>query len=330
MAGNNDSASRRILIAEGAIAFAALAAGTAFFGYSNENAPTVVEYVPTTVISQSVSEVEPVLPEPAEPVLSESAESVFSEIPDDEIENVPTSSRKNFVSRKSVYVSIDRVIDGSAVILARNAGADTITVDMKHDSGNLNWTSDLPLAKQLKTSSHRANINDILKEFLANEEFHTVARVSAFRDRIAGTENEYAVLNNRSQYWTDEKGIFWSSVRNSDIRNYIVSCAVELAELGFDEIMLENIAPESGRLDVMMTEERFADEAEQEFLALLRAVINKTDAYLSVKLDKNIFATEQPVNSLTADMITECFDYCWENTDGILKTVYCENFCGGL
>lgn len=317
MVGNNDSKLAKIPVLEGVFAFAALAVGVAFWGYYGDK-PPVVENVPAAVVSQSVSES---APQKVEPQPSVSAVSEPEPTPQPEL------GKKEFVTRRAVYVSIDRVLDGSAVTLARNASADTIIVNMKHDSGNLNWASEQPLALKLNVSSRRAGINDKLREFLANDEFHIAARVSAFRDRIAGAESEYAVLNNRSQYWTDEKGILWTSVGNEEIRSYITGCAAELAELGFDEIMLENISPENGRLEVMLPEYRFDADSEQKFLDSISETMRKTDAYLSVRINKNTVTSKQQVSALTADMVKDCFDYCWENGDGVYETVRCEDFC---
>lgn len=323
MENGRDNSFRKNLIFEGAVAFAALAAGIAFFGYSGEQQPASP---PVVVVSSQPAPVEPVVssePEKPEPQQPTEAPAV---IPEPVVEE-PEGGRREYVARKAVYLSIDRVLDKTALTIAENAGADTIIINMKHDSGNLNWESEQEIALRLGLSSRRANISEALREFLANDSFHTVARVSTFRDRLVGTEREYAVLNNRDNYWTDEKGLFWTAAGNADIRSYITGCVSELVELGFDEIMMENLAPEGGRLDVMLTEQRFDSDSEQALIDSLNEVVGKTDAYLSIKTGREALNSEQPLNALTADMVKNGFDYCWENVDGVLQTVTTDDFC---
>lgn len=324
MNNGHDNGFKRALILEGAVAFAALAAGAAFFGYSGETQPTPP---PAAVVSSQPAPVQPAVssaPEklPETPPVEAPAEP----LPEPEIKE-EIGGRKEYVARKAVYLSIDRVLDKTALTIAQNAGADTIIINMKHDSGNLNWVSEQEIALKLGLSSRRSEISESLREFLANDSFHTVARVSAFRDRLVGTEREYSVMNNRNNYWTDEKGLFWTAVGNPDIRSYIVGCVNELVELGFDEVMIENLAPDGGRLDVMLPEQRFDGDSEQALIDSLNEIVGKTDVYLSVKTGKAALTAAEPLNSLTAEMVKNGFDYCWENVDGVLHTVPTEEFC---
>ena len=170
------------------------------------------------------------------------------------------------------------------------------------------------LGRELRDSKKYAEYMEAKAAFLANEEFHMVARISAFRDRLVGTEMEYTVINNKNNYWTDEKGLFWTSVGNADIRSYVTGCAVELAELGFDEIMVENAAsPDSGYLDPIAAEERFDTASEEAFLSELKAA-----------------TAEKPVNSLAGDMVRNSFDHCWQSVEGVvglLESKNCDEFC---
>ena len=118
---------------------------------------------------------------------------------------------------------------------------------------------------------------------------------------------------------TDEKGVFWTSVGNADIRDYVVGCAIELAELGFDEIMIENAAsPDSGYLEPLPETERFDTASEELFLNELRSAIADTGVYLSIKPNQAALAAEEPVNSLTTDMVKNNFDHCWESVEGVV------------
>lgn len=325
MGGNYNMDYKITLILEGFLAFAALTAGVAFFG-AKDAAQPVEKVEPAVVISQPPVTVEEPVPEP-EPVLELESEPE----PVAGTDSAAEHKEKEYIARKAVYVGINQVLDGSALNTARSYGADAIIVNMKHDSGNLNWASEQKIALRLGLSSGRNNINQKLKEFLANEEFHMVARISAFKDRLVGAELDYTIKNNTGNYWTDEKGLFWTSVGNADIREYIIGCAVELAELGFDEIMVENAAsPDSGYLDPIPEEQRFDAASEETFLNELADAVAETDAYLSIKVNRDTLTAEEPVNSLTTDMVLNNFDHCWKQTEGVvdmMETIKKDDFC---
>ena len=331
MEGNLNKA-KKALILEGVLAFAALAFGVAFFGMSDMQQP-VEKAVAPVAVSQPSAPVKPApvqKPAPA-PAPAPKPEPKPEPAPEPIPEPEPALAKKEYVARKAVYVGINQVLDGSALNMAKNSGAEAIIVNMKHDSGNLNWASQQEIAQRLGLSSNRRDINEKLKAFLANEEFHMVARISAFRDRLVGTEMEYTVINNKNNYWTDEKGLFWTSVGNADIRSYVTGCAVELAQLGFDEIMVENAAsPDSGYLDPIPAEERFDTASEEAFLSGLKAAIEPTGAYLSINVKQDTLTAEKPVNSLTADMVRDSFDHCWQSVEGVvgmLESKNCDEFC---
>lgn len=330
MEGNNNA--KKMLILEGVLAFAALAAGTAFFGMSDVQQP-VEKVAAPAVISQPSAPVKPApvqKPAPA-PAPAPKPEPKPEPAPEPIPEPEPAPAKKEYVARKAVYVGINQVLDGSALNMAKNSGAEAIIVNMKHDSGNLNWASQQEIAQRLGLSSNRRDINEKLKSFLANEQFHMVARVSAFRDRLVGAQMEYTIINNKNNYWTDEKGLFWTSVGNAEIRSYVTGCAVELAELGFDEIMVENAAsPDSGYLDPIPVEQRFDTASEEAFLNELKSAVADTGAFLSIKVNQDTLTAEKPINSLTSDMVRDSFDHCWQNVDGVVglfESKKCDEFC---
>lgn len=325
MDGNYNKNSKKMLMLESVLAFVVLAVGVVFFGCADIKQPAE-KAKPFFAVSQPpipVKPVKPVKPAAAKPVpvFSDKAESAPISSSEPVFEQAPAAetAKKEYVKREAVYVGVEHVLNGSALNMAKNSDVGAIMVNMKHDSGNLNWYSEQEIAQKLGLGSKHDNINEKLREFLADDEFYMIARISAFKDRLVGAEMEYAVVNNKGNYWTDEKGVFWTSVGNADIRDYVVGCAIELAELGFDEIMIENAAsPDSGYLEPLPETERFDTASEELFLNELRSAIADTGVYLSIKPNQAALTAEEPVNSLTIDMVKNNFDHCWESVEGVV------------
>ena len=95
--------------------------------------------------------------------------------------------------------------------------------------------------------------------------------------------------------------------------------------------MVENAAsPDSGYLDPIAAEERFDTASEEAFLSELKAAIAPTGAYLSINVKQDTITAEKPVNSLTADMVRNSFDHCWQSVEGVvglLESKNCDEFC---
>jgi hypothetical protein len=79
---------------------------------------------------------------------------------------------------------------------------------------------------------------------------YTVARLSCFRDERLADIYECCIHSNSGYRWKDFGGIHWVSPASEQVQDYLVTLAVELAELGFDEILLTDLVyPTQGKLD---------------------------------------------------------------------------------
>ncbi|MEG2138052.1 MAG: putative glycoside hydrolase [Oscillospiraceae bacterium] len=139
--------------------------------------------------------------------------------------------------------------DGTAPAALAAAGANAAIFDMKADSGDLGYVSREPFAAAVKTSSQIEGINEQIKAYNAAADY-TVARVSCFKDHKTAQADESLPIRTYSDYrWTDPQNIIWISPASEKARGYLVAVCKELAELGFDEILLENAGyPTEGNL----------------------------------------------------------------------------------
>lgn len=149
-------------------------------------------------------------------------------------------------------VSLPRtaLYDGTAQAQVDAAGGNAAIFDMKAEDGTLGYVSDLTLAKDLSTSDSNPAINAAIQT-LTGGKLYTVARVSCFKDDAAPyRDNSLAIKTNSGYNWRDPGNLRWTSPANETVRQYLADICVELARLGFDEIVLDNAGyPTEGHLD---------------------------------------------------------------------------------
>lgn len=140
--------------------------------------------------------------------------------------------------------------DDTAAAQVAAAGGNAAYFDMKADDGTLGYISALPAAVSMGTSAANPGLNEVIAAFNATE-VYTVARVSCFRDNLAPRmDNSLAVRTNSGYNWRDAGDIRWMNPAVETARDYVAGVCRELAELGFDEIVLDNACyPVDGHLD---------------------------------------------------------------------------------
>ena len=139
--------------------------------------------------------------------------------------------------------------DGTAQAQVDAAGANAALFDMKKDDGSLGYVSALDLAKTAKASADDPALNAAIQLLNAGE-LYTVARVSCFKDdKLSDADRALNITTNSGYRWTDPEGLKWSSPTSHTVRDYVTGVCLELAGLGFDEILLDNAGyPTQGNL----------------------------------------------------------------------------------
>lgn len=141
------------------------------------------------------------------------------------------------------------MFDGTAANAVASVGGNAAVFDMKGDDGMLAYVSAVELAATAGVTTDSPGLNMAITAF--NEgELYTIARVSCFKDNeLPRAGQGLAILTNSGYRWTDPEGVRWSSPTSADVRDYLTALCVELAQLGFDEIMLDNAGyPDRGNL----------------------------------------------------------------------------------
>ena len=115
-----------------------------------------------------------------------------------------------------------------------------VMIDMKGAFGSFFYNSNLPDAV-MSASTNLEQVSKLITR-LHTKGFYTIARISAFRDRSYGESHVSSGLYmlNRKGLWMDPDGMYWLDPTNATTTSWITSQVLELRDLGFDEVVLDN------------------------------------------------------------------------------------------
>jgi len=176
------------------------------------------------------------------------------------------------------------------VDLVNDTELNTIVVDMKNDRGWLAYPSDLPEAK--RSRAYQPNVMDV-HEFLAlcrEKGIYTIARIVLFKDpSLAAAYPEWAVQTQNGEVWIDTEGSAWGDPFRTEVQDYLIAIAKEVAQLGFDELQFDYIRFPS---DGSVGQTRYIEESTlesrcktiREFCARLRHELGSYGVILSADL----------------------------------------------
>lgn len=263
---------------------------------------------------------EPVSPFPSDAAPTDSVLVIETPSPS------PTLTQRDLAKEtlQAVEVTPQALLDGAAAEQVKAAGGNAVLVTMKNDDGTLNYVSGVELAVSLNASGSDPAVNQAIRE-LAQGDCYTIARVSCFRDEILGGINDYAILSNSGYRWRDFNGVRWSCAGKPATRDYITAICAELAELGFDEILLVNpgFPPNgTGQMGWLRVDATYPlgnlDTVEGPFLAQVKAAIEPYGAVLSVEALGRELAGEEQATGLTVDNVTENCAHVWMDASDAL------------
>lgn len=225
---------------------------------------------------------------------------------------------------QAVEVTPQALLGGAAAEQVENAGGNAVLVTMKNDDGTLNYVSEVELAVSLNASGSDPAMNRAIQE-LVQGDCYTIARVSCFRDEILGSITDYALLSNSGYRWRDFNGMRWSCVGKSGTRDYIAALCAELAQMGFDEILLTNYGypPNgTGQMGWLRRDETYPwgalDTVVSPFLAQVKQAVEPYGTVLSVQALGRELAGEEQATGLTVDSLLENCAHLWMDTDDAL------------
>lgn len=196
----------------------------------------------------------------------------------------------------ALEVTAADITGGRAAELAARAGADALLVTVKDEKGVLAWWSAVPLAQNDMNGD--ADFGAAVSGLDTTGDLWLAARLPAFRDLWASVYNkEQALTTGSGKLWYDSGGISWLSAANEDARAYLTALCMELAELGFDEIVLERAGfPDSGKLSVIAADANYPAAGERE-AAVTEFLSGLADTLAEKGVVLSVLAAEQDVTA---------------------------------
>jgi len=137
--------------------------------------------------------------------------------------------------------------------LARRTEVNSLVIDIKDATGYVSHRTEVPLAHEIG-ATEEIRIRDLpaLLAWLEAEGIYPIARIVVVKDPIL-TEfrPEFAVQDTAGGVWVDAKGSTWLSPYSTEVWDYHVEIAREVAGLGFPEIQWDYVRfPDAPRADL--------------------------------------------------------------------------------
>ena len=119
-----------------------------------------------------------------------------------------------------------------------------LLLEMKPRSGQLMWESQAEMAVNYGISvatDTTAAVRDFLAE-MEEKDIYLAAQISCCIDNLLPTRTSaYTIKNEVGMNYQDEKGL-WLDAYNDAVRKYAAQMAQELFDMGFDEVVLADVA----------------------------------------------------------------------------------------
>jgi len=148
--------------------------------------------------------------------------------------------------KKAIYTPlsyIDSNLDFVIKQIKSSGVINGVVIDMKDDYGHILFDSKNATAIEIKAIRANANVPKILKA-LKDNNIYTIARVVTFKDSTLynAYSNKYAIKDIKTGLpWQGSKHERWVDPHSEFVRNYNISLAKEIQDLGFDEIQFDYI-----------------------------------------------------------------------------------------
>lgn len=215
----------------------------------------------------------------------------------------------------AVTVTAAQLRDGSASQIAASAGAGAIVVEMKGVNGKLAWQSGAELAATLGVNAADNGAAQAVRDLAQDGGLYLVARVHGFRDPALSKGRVGSLLTKKGKIWYDRRGVCWSSPADQQAADYLSALCLELADMGFDEILLDDAGyPWEGEVNVLATGDNRPEDRTvpvSAFLTRLSGELRARGVTLSVYVYEKLLPGEEVYSGLTAAVLAQNAGRVW-------------------
>jgi hypothetical protein len=159
---------------------------------------------------------------------------------------------------KAIYINGDTIATPGKfqelLALVDRSELNAVVIDVKADnSGRVLYASNVPIVQQLGTSDALIEDLDGLLKSLKDRNIYTIARLSVFWDQaVTLARPEWALKSKKApgQPWLAGNNTRWANPYSTEVWDYNIAIAKEVAERGFDEVQFDfAYFPSVGELD---------------------------------------------------------------------------------
>ena len=210
---------------------------------------------------------------------------------------------------RGVLLPVSALSDGTALTQAETAGATTLLFEMKSIDGTLAFETQSALG----TARDTDGANETIAQFTAGET-ETAAWLSCFRDNALPRTDRSLSIHSSGGNWWDDQQVRWCSPMSERMRAYVTDLCRELAELGFDELVLDNCSfPNRGGTSAILSDDNYDPAALTEtmetfFQELETALTDYPDIQVSVVTSLTVLNGGSDGSGLTLDLLKEYAD----------------------
>ncbi|MBR2894931.1 MAG: hypothetical protein IKC03_04640 [Oscillospiraceae bacterium] len=160
----------------------------------------------------------------------------------------PVPETAPYTSRRLVGLPASVRTEAELVEKLTASSADGFVFTVKDNTGTVHYASDTALSSAVTSS---ALSKEMLGALCSSEDVYAVARLNCFYDAAYAFANmENAGICQTSGYiWYDYQMRHWMDPGKEAARSYLIQLALECAQMGFDELLLEDMTyPTRGKL----------------------------------------------------------------------------------
>lgn len=303
--GRGGGRARVVLLFIIALLAVLLAAGAAFMAFMNP----YLEYTDDGLrihwpwIQESAS-----LP----PIASDPIEVVTDPVVDVTVEPTPEPTptptpEPQYAPIGAITVTTAQLRNGTAAQAVASAGGTALVVEMKDMYGKLAWQSQAPLAATLGANATDNLTAQAVQALAQTTDLYLVARIQCFRDPVLARNRVGSLMTLRGNVWYDVMGLGWTSPANQQTADYLSALCGELADMGFDEILLDSAGyPNAGETHVLATSDNRPADLTVPVAAFLERVsgeLKERGVTVSVCTDETLNPDSAVLSGLTAGVL---------------------------
>ena len=170
------------------------------------------------------------------------------------------------------------------------AGASGFVWTARDRTGGVNYASGEAIAAALTAGGPDM---ETVKALCEGTEVYAVARLGCFHDNSYAFANmaEAAICQKNGYVWYSGNSDHWLDPDKAEARRYVIALAVECAQMGFDEVLLDDVSyPVEGKLQKIDYSKNTLGKTEALtlFLTELRQALEPYGARVSLALDETL------------------------------------------